>query len=235
MRRPSRSAIASTRCPSRSSARTSRLKLADINVKWVPVTAESRIPAVAKGEVDLECGTTTATLSRMEQVDFSNLVFVDGASLITRTDSGIKRFADLAGKKIGVTAGTTTEARLRGALKDRLVNAEVIPVKGEADAVAALEGGKLDAYANDRIVLIGLAVKAKDPSKLFLLEEDFSIEPYALMMRRNDSDFRLAVNRALSQVYRSGAIGEIYGRWFGAFGQPSPALAAVFFLNATPE
>jgi len=211
------------------------LKLPDINVKWVPVTAESRIPAVVKGEVDLECGTTTATLSRMEQVDFSNLVFVDGASLITRTETGIKRFADLGGKKIGVTAGTTTEARLRGVLKDRLINAEVVPVKGEADAIAALESGKLDAYANDRIVLIGLAVKAKDASKLFLLEEDFSIEPYGLMMRRNDSAFRLAVNRGLSQVYRSGAIGEIYGRWFGAFGQPSPALAALFFLNATPE
>lgn len=211
------------------------LKLADLNIKWVPVSAESRIPAVVKGEVDLECGTTTATLGRMREVDFSNMIFVDGASVIARTDTGIKRFADLAGKKIGVTAGTTTEARLREALKQRLINAEVVTVTGELDGLAAVESGRLDAYANDRIVLIGLAVKAKDAAKLYLIDEDFSFEPYGLMMRRNDADFRLAVNRALAQIYRSGAIGEIYGRWFGGFGQPSPALAAMFFLNTTPE
>lgn len=211
-----------------------QLNLPDIQVRWVQVTAESRIPAVTKGEIDLECGTTTATLGRQEQVDFSNLTFVDGGGFLIRSDTKIAGMGNLAGKKIAVTAGTTTEKQLRDVLKERLVNAEVVTVKSEIEALAALEAGRIDAYANDRIVLVGLATQAKDPKSLMLLEEDFSFEPYALMMRR-DPAFRLAVNRALSQIYRSGAIVEIYDRWFGQIGKPGVLLAAMYYLNAVPE
>lgn len=211
-----------------------RLKLADLKINWVPVTSASRIEDVTSGKVDLECGTTSTTLDRQEKVDFSNLIFVDGVGLMVRTGGGIQRVSDLAGRKVAVTYGSTTEAALRRALRDRMVNAEILGVKTEVEGLAAVEGGTVDAYANDRLILIGVARKAKDLKALSLVDEDLSFEPYALMMRR-DADFRLAVNRALSGVYRSAAIGEIYDRWFAGFGQPGNLLAAMYYLNAIPE
>ena len=212
-----------------------QLNLPELRIKWVPVTAEGRFPAITKGEIDLECGTTTATLSRQNTVDFSNLIFVDGGGILLRTDHPAQKLADLAGKRIAVTAGTTAEKRLPEVLKARLINAQVVVIRGELDALAAVEGGKVDAYANDRIVLFGLALQGKEPAKLALLNADFSFEPYALMMRRNDPDFRLAVNRALARIYSTNAIGEVYERWFGRFGAPGDLLLAMYYLNALPE
>jgi len=212
-----------------------QLKLSELKIKWVPVTAESRIPAVVKSEIDLECGTTTASLSRQGRVDFSNLIFVDGGALLVRLDRPGERLADFAGKKIAVTAGTTAAKRMPEVLKARMLNAEIVVMKGEVEPLAALEAGKVDAYANDRVVLFTLARSGKDPSKLALLNADFSFEPYALMMRRNDPDFRLAVNRALARIYSTDAIGDIYQRWFGKFGPPSELLLAMYYLNAYPE
>jgi glutamate/aspartate transport system substrate-binding protein len=212
-----------------------QLKLQELKIKWVPVTAETRIPAVVKGEIDLECGTTTASLSRQGSVDFSSLIFVDGGALLVRMDHPGERLSDFAGKKIAVTAGTTAAKRVPEVLKARMLNAEVVVMKGEVEPIAALEAGKVDAYANDRVLLFSLARKGKDPSKLALLNADFSFEPYALMMRRNDPDFRLAVNRALARIYGTDAIGEIYNRWFGKFGPPSDLLLAMYYLNAYPE
>jgi len=212
-----------------------QLKLPELRIRWVPVTAESRIPALVKGEIDLECGTTTATLSRQSTVDFSSLVFVDGGSLLMRMDHPAQALKDLAGRRIAVTAGTTAEKRLPEVLKERSITAEVVVMKGEQEALAALEAGKVDGYANDRVVLFGLALRGKDPARLAMLNADFSYEPYALMLRRGDTDFRIAVNRALGQVYRSEAIGEIYERWFGRFGAPGSLLLAMYYLNAYPE
>ena len=211
------------------------LKLDKLDVKWVPVTAGNRIQQVTSGAVDLECGTTTVTLGRQEQVDFSNLIFVDGGAVLLRgTDGTSRRLSDLAGKSIGVMAGTTTETALRAALKDRLIDAKVVIVKDEPEGLAALEASKIDGLAGDRISLAGLVVRANSATKFAMTGDDFSFEPYGLMLRR-DPGFRLAVNRALSQVYRSDAIGEIYGRWFGALGKPGPLLTAMFYLNAFGE
>jgi ABC-type amino acid transport substrate-binding protein len=212
-----------------------QLKLPELKIKWVGVTAESRLPAITKGEIDLECGTTTATLSRQETVDFSNLIFIDGGGIMVRTDHPAQKLADLTDKRIAVTAGTTAEKRLPEVLTERLINAQIVVIRGELDALAAVESGKVDAYANDRVVLFGLALKGKEPEKLALLNADFSFEPYALAMRRNDPAFRLAVNRALARIYRTDAIGEIYNRWFGRFGAPGDLLLAMYYLNALPE
>jgi ABC-type amino acid transport substrate-binding protein len=212
-----------------------QLKLPELKVKWVPVTAENRFPAVVKGEIDLECGTTTATLTRQQTVGFSNLIFVDGGGIMLHTDHPAKKLADLAGRRIAVTAGTTAAKRLPEVLKARLIDAQIVVIKGELDALAALEAGKVDAYANDRIVLFGLALQGKEPKRLALLDANFSFEPYALMMRRDDPDFRLAVNRALARIYGTGTIGEIYQRWFGQFGAPGDLLLSMYFLNALPE
>jgi glutamate/aspartate transport system substrate-binding protein len=211
------------------------LKLDGLAVKWVPVTAESRFGAVTGGQIDLECGTTTATLSRLRDVDFSALTFIDGGGVLSRAEAPIAKLADLAGKRVAVQAGTTAERTLPQALKERLVNAQVVQARTQEEAVAMLEAGKVDGFATDRIVLLGAAAKSKDPRKLALSEEDFSFEPYALMLRKNDGDFRLAVNRALAHLYRGPGIVEVYERWFGAFGRPGLLLASMYYLNALPE
>jgi ABC-type amino acid transport substrate-binding protein len=212
-----------------------QLGLADLKLNWAPVTPESRIPAVADGKVDIECGSTTATLSRQERVDFSIMTFVDGGSLLTTSEANLRGVADLSGKRIAVAPGTTTEKSLAEFLKAEFINAQTVLVKDHADGRAALETGKVDAYASDRGILIGLALTAPDPKRFALASVVFSYEPYGFMVRRNDAAFRLAVNRALAELYRSGKIVPIYERWFGAFGKPSPAIQAMYRLNGLPE
>jgi ABC-type amino acid transport substrate-binding protein len=212
-----------------------QLKLADLKINWVMVTSENRIQMVANGTVDIECGTTTHTLSRSEQVDFSLMTFVDGGTFLVRTEGKIASISDLSGKKVGVIPSTTTATALNDALQRSFTTVQIVPVKDHADGLAALERGAVDAYASDRTLLIGLAVTSKDPSKLMLSDQGFSYEPYGLVVRRNDSAFRLAVNRVLANIYRGAQIVEIYNRWFGAFGRPSTLLQIMYLLNAIPE
>lgn len=203
-------------------------------VKWVPVTSANRFDQVTSGAIDLECGNTTVTLGRQERVDFSNMTFVDGGAVLVLAESKLGRLSDLAGKTVGVKPGTTTETSLRAALKEKLIDARVVNVKDESEALAALNDKRIDGYAADRVVLVGNVALARSDIKYTLLQDDFSFEPYALMMRR-DPAFRLAVNRGLVQVYRSGAIKEIFDRWLAPLGKPGPLLAAMFYLNTTPE
>jgi ABC-type amino acid transport substrate-binding protein len=212
-----------------------QLKMAEVKISWMPVGSDTRIPMVANGTVDLECGSTTQTLSRMEQVDFSIMTFMDGGSFLVRANSNINSIADLASKKVAVIPGTTTDGALTEALQKSFTSAQIVRVKDHSDGLAALESGAADAYASDRTILVGLAVTSKDPSKLALSDQGFSYEPYGLVMRRNDSAFRLAVNRVLVNIYRGPQIVEIYNKWFGAFGRPSPLLQAMYLINAIPE
>ncbi len=207
----------------------------DIKLNWVPVTAENRIDMVAQGKIDLECGTTTASLSRQERVDFSLMTFVDGGGLLTRSDFKFKDESDFADKRIAVIPGTTTEKALKKFFKEAFVSIKPVSVKNLLEGVAAIEKGSADAFASDRGILVGLAVTSKDPKRFAMPDVLFSYEPYGFMMRRNDASFRLAVNRAIAELYRSGDIVPIYMRWFGAFGKPSPAIQAMYLLNGLPE
>jgi ABC-type amino acid transport substrate-binding protein len=212
-----------------------QLGVPDLQVKWVKVTTENRLQAVANGTVDLECGTTTVTLSRSEQVDFSLMTFIDGASLLVTDASGIKSVSNLEGKRVALIPGTTTEARLAEALKKRIVNATIVSVKDHAGGVAALDEGKADAYASDRVILTGIGRTSKNPEKLSLLTEFFSYEPYGLVLRRGDSGFRLAVNRTLAELYRSRDIVPIYEKWFGDMSTAGPVIAVMYLINGLPE
>jgi len=212
-----------------------QLKIQGLKVTWMPATAQNRFDLVSKKQADMECGATTATLSRMEIVDFSNYVFVDSTGVLVRNESGVKTFTDLAGKKIAAIAGTTNERALIAALKARLVNGTVVTVKSRDEGLDALEKGTVDAFASDKILIAGLSVKVRDTSKYTMLTDDLSVEPYAIMLPRGDANMRLAVNRALAQVYRSPEIVDIFNRWFGAFGKPTVLLEAVFFLGIVPE
>jgi len=212
-----------------------QLKLPGLKVNWMPATSQNRFDLVSKKQADMECGATTATLSRMETVDFSNYIFVDSTGVLVRNESGVKTFNDLAGKKIAVIAGSTNERPLNDALKQRLVNATVVTVKSRDEGLAALEKGTVDAFANDKILLAGLSVKVRDTSRYTMLSDDLSVEPYGIMLPRGDPGMRLAVNRALAHVYRTPQIVEIFNKWFGGFGKPTPLLEAVYFLGIVPE
>ena len=207
----------------------------DVKINWVVDTVPNRVAMVASGKADLECANSTASQTRMEQVDFSNLIFVDGGGFLVRADSTIMSFADFGSKTIAVTAGTTTEQRLALTFKERSINAKVVTVKDGVEGVAMLESGAVAAFASDKIKLIGLAAQAKNPKLFALLSEDLSFEPLAFMLPRNDSTYRLEVNKALTLIYVSGEIEEIFLKWFGKLGRPSGLLAAMFVLNSVPK
>lgn len=207
----------------------------NLKVNWMPGSVTERLQMVASGRADFECANTTQTLARLGSVDFSNLIFVDGGGFLVTVASPFNGLADLKGRKIAVLAGTTTETRLRDTLKRRSIDANVVTIANANEGVAMLESGAVDAYAGDKIKLVGLAAQAKDPKKLAMLAEDLSIEPYALALPRNDSALRLEVNRALTQVYMGGDIETIFANWLGKLGRPSSLLAAMYLLNSIPD
>jgi ABC-type amino acid transport substrate-binding protein len=213
-----------------------QLKRQGLKVRWVKLTIQDRIDAVRAGKVDLECSTTTWTLSRQQLVDFSLVTFVDGGSMLVRSDADIARVADFDGKRIAVISGTTTERALRDALQRGTVKAELVSIKTRDEGLALLREGQVQGLASDRTALIGVVVMSgRGGGQFKLLDQDFSIEQYALMLRRNDADFRLAVNRVLARVYRSGEIEKIYGRWLGPLGPPSMLLSATYFIQNLAE
>lgn len=213
-----------------------QLGLATLTVNLVPVSAENRFDAVVNGKIDLLCGNTTNTLSRQQKVSFSNMTFVTGASFLVNADAPVNSLQEFAGKTIGVVAGTSTEASLAAELKKAGLDTKIQTFEDHEAGVAALESGKIAAYAADRVVLIGLGRDAKDPAKLMLADELFTYEPYGLAVRRNDADFLLAVNTALANTYRSGEIAKIYEKWFGVWGaRPSKLLLAMYALFSIPE
>ncbi|MFO1404995.1 MAG: amino acid ABC transporter substrate-binding protein [Azonexus sp.] len=212
-----------------------RLKLAKLEIKWVRVEPGTRVKLLKKGVIDLECGSTTATLSRRKEVDFSLLTFADGGSYIAGKASGIASLADLKGRRTGVAAETTTERTLKSAMERGLFATELVLVKDHADGLKLLNEGKIDAYASDRGLLAGLVLAAGKQDSWQVGSEMFSYEPYALMMRRDDPDFRLAVDTELARIYRTGELFEIYDRWFGAISKPGPLLDSLVFLLGLPE
>ena len=212
-----------------------QLNLQGLQIRWLPVTTQTRFDAVAKGQADMECGSSTVTLSRLKQVDFSSYIFIASTGLLVKSASGLRSLSDLADRKIAVIAGTTNENAIRAQLKRRQLSATVLPFKTRDEAFAALEDGKVDAFANDKLLLVGAASKAKDQKSLSLLPDELSFEPYGIVLPRGDAAFRLAVNTGLSQIYSSGEISEIFGRWFGAFGDPGPVIRALYILGAIPE
>jgi ABC-type amino acid transport substrate-binding protein len=212
-----------------------QLGLPKIRTVWVSLGLKDRIDAVRTGRIDIECGTTTWSFTRQKQVDFSLITFVDGASLLVTDGSNIKRIADMDGKRVAVIRGTTTERALTSVLAKDKIKAQVIPIDTRERGIALLKDGGADAFASDRFLLFSLMKSTESAKPLRLVEEDFSVEPYALALPRNDSEFRLAVNRGLADLFRSGEINQVYTRWLEQFGQPSLLLSALYVLQAIPE
>ena len=208
------------------------LKRTGLKTKWVKLTIQNRIDAVRKRQVDLECSTTTWTLTRQKLVDFSLITFVDGGSLLVKSDAELARLSDLKDKRIAVIGGTTTERSLQASP----LGAELVKVTTRDEGLALLREGQVVALASDRTALIGVVVMNRGGGGNYkLLDQDFSIEQYALMLPRGDHDWRLAVNRQLARVYRSGQIQDIYARWLGPLGPPSVLLSATYFIQNLAE
>ena len=211
-----------------------QLKLKDLRVQLVPVTVQTRFDAVSSGKADMECGSSTVTLSRMKQVDFSSFIFVESTGLLAKAAAGLGSLQNLAGKKISVVAGTTNERALRAQLSAQKVNATVVPFKSRDEAFGALVGDKVDAFASDKLLLIGAVSTSKD-QKFYLLPDQLSFEPYAIVLPRNDSSFRLAVNTALSRIFGSGEIMKLHNHWFAQFGDPGEVAKLTYLLGTIPD
>jgi len=212
------------------------LKDPNIAVKYVPVTAASRFNALIDNSIDILCGSTTKTLSRAKKVDFTQLSFVTGASLLSLASAKINGIPDLEGEKIAVVKGSTMIDSLKDVITQLGVNVEIFPVDNAADGINAVADGKAAAFSSDQIVLIGLVLTHKNPELFSIAEGIYSYEPFALAVRQNDSEFRLIANRVLSRLNRSGNITPIYAKWFGGYTKQVPTLLeAMYIINSTPE
>lgn len=210
------------------------LGLPSLAITWVRVDARTRFSVLANGEADMECGSTTISLSRMRRVDFSNLIFVESTGVLVR-EAGLRRFEDLAGRKIGVVPGSTNERAIKEQLERRRMSANLVQFRDREEGVRALASGALDGFASDKLVLLSMA-QAIDRRDLSLLPEDLSFEPFAIMLPQGDWALRLAVNAGLARVYRSGEIVEIYNKWFSALSQrPSVWVGAVYAFGALAD
>jgi ABC-type amino acid transport substrate-binding protein len=206
----------------------------DLRLVEVEVTATDRLEAVPASKVDLLCEATTVTLSRREAMDFSLLTFATGASLLYRVD-GPAKFEDLAGKKVGVLTGSTTEAGLAKALERAGIKAEVVAVPTHGEGIDRLARGELAAYFGDGALLLYNLLQSPAKDKLRMSEVVLSFEPYALALPKGDAAFRLVADRALAELSRSGDIARLFERNFGAGAKPGNLVQALWVLNTIPE
>ncbi len=212
------------------------LEIPDMKITWVKVTAQDRFDAVASGRAHLVCGATTITLARQEIVDFSNLTYVTGTSLMVWANGKIETVDDLGGKRVAVVAGTTNETVLKDTLAARSINAKLRVVDSHVEALQLLADRKVDAMAGDQATLLGLGYASQGEDDLVITTDMLSFEPYGLPLRRNDADFRLAVNRSLSALYLRKDVGRSWEKWFGRYGvKPTSLLLTLYRLNSFAE
>ncbi len=215
------------------------LDMPDLKVELVPVTGQTRIPLLANGTIDMECGSTTNNLTRSKQIDYLAITFITGTKLGVKKGSGIREIEDLAGKSIALSLGTTNEKAIKAVAKKLGINIKYHMVKDHPQGWLALETGRVDAYATDHVLLYGLISKSKKPEQFEVVGRFLSFDPYAIMVRRDDSAMRLLGNTVLADLYRSGDIMKIYDKWFnpGPTGINMPAsdtLKTAFEVQALP-
>jgi glutamate/aspartate transport system substrate-binding protein len=214
------------------------LKLPTLQVKLVPVVSQTRIPIMVAGNIDLECGSTTNNLTRQKQVEFAHVTFISGTKLLVKKNSKIKEVEDLKGKTVSVSQGTTNERAIKKISDEKNLGIKILNVKDHTDGFLALETGRADANVSDDILLYGLISKAKQPQDYEVVGRFLSYDPYGIMLRRDDSAFKLIVNRTLSELMRSGEIHKIYDKWFKTreLTMPlNPLLKAAFEIQALPD
>lgn len=211
-----------------------QLDLPELTVDFIEVTADDRFGALTEGHADLLCEATTATLARREVMDFSIPTFISGAGLVIRPD-GPQDIAGLGDKKVGVLDGTTTEDSLHATLEQANVAANVVPVKTHDEGIAALQAGEIEAYFADRTILRYILGKRQSTEKLLLADNYLTIEPYALALPLGENRLRLAVDRALSHLYRSGRVAKIFQDAFGPEAKPTSLQKGLYTVSGLPD
>ena len=219
------------------------LMMPTLMVKTNPVTSQTRIPLMANGTIDMECGSTTNNLTRQKQVAFAPVTFVTGTKLLVKKSSKIKSYKDLKGKTVVVTQGTTNERTIKALSDKENLNIKFLNAKDHAESFLTVESGRAAAFSMDDVLLYGLIAKAKKPKDFDVVGDYLSYDPYGIMFRKNDADFAIVANRALAGLMRSGEINKIYDKWFigklpsgETIGMPmSPLLKVGFQLQALPE
>lgn len=214
------------------------LGLDDIEITFTPLLAiQDRIAAIENATVDIECGTTTVTLSRRERVDFTLMTFITGSTILSRKDKPIDTIDDLDKRRIAVLGGTTTEDVVRRVAEVNDFRIKITPIETYNEGMELLNKGKVDGYASDRAMLIGQVFRnANVANNYTMLRSALSFEPYAFMIQRGDTEFRLAADRALASLFRTARIRRIYQNWFGRYGEPlSPIVEAMYQFQAVGE
>ena len=219
------------------------LMMPTLVVKTNPVTSQTRIPLMSNGTIDMECGSTTNNLTRQKQVAFAPITFVTGTKLLVKKSSKIKSYKDLKGKTVVVTQGTTNERTIKALSDTEKLDIKFLNAKDHAESFLTVESGRAAAFSMDDVLLYGLIAKAKKPKDFDVIGDYLSYDPYGIMFRKNDADFAIVANRALSNLMRTGEINKIYDKWFigklpsgETIGMPmSPLLKVGFQLQALPE
>jgi ABC-type amino acid transport substrate-binding protein len=206
-----------------------------IELELKEVIPSNRIPLVANGTIDIECGSTTYTRARDETVDFSINFFFTGSQLLVKKGSGINNVANLAGKRVGATQGTTNEK----AIRDVAPRATVVVFQDHPSGFLALDQGKIDAYTTDGIILAGLRAKSPNAANYEVVGDFYTNEPYSFILRDNDSKWRDFVNHALMELLEDGTYFKFYDKWFGAQGAVPypipPAVRTYLTMQAMPK
>jgi glutamate/aspartate transport system substrate-binding protein len=219
------------------------LGLATLTVKYNPVTPQTRIPLMSNGTIDIECGSTTNTLTRQKQVGFAPITFITGTKLLVKKSSKVKSYKDLKNKTVVVTQGTTNE-RIIKALSDKdNLNIKFLNAKDHGESFLTVESGRAVAFSMDDILLYGLIAKAKSPKDYEVVGDYLSYDPYGMMYRKGDEDFGVVIRRSIGKLMGSGDINKIYSKWFleklpsgEMMGVPmSPLLKAAITLQALPD
>jgi glutamate/aspartate transport system substrate-binding protein len=191
-----------------------RLGLPGLKIQYNPVTSATRIPLVANGTVDIECGSTANMLARQKQVAFSFTFFVPQFKWIARTDTGINGAADLKGKAVAVTAGTNTAQFVAKLNNEQNLGLRIMSGKDHAESFLLVETGRASAWMEDDILIAGFRANARKPADFKLLEQAYPSDPYALMLRRDDPQFKALVDATLSGLMKSGEFDKLYAKWF---------------------
>jgi len=203
-----------------------------LEVQYVPVTSQNRIPLLENGTVDLECGSTTNNIARGKEVAFAINYFYTGTRLLTKKSSHIHNYGDLAGKPVATTTGTTNSQVLRKYDAKNSLNMQIMLGKDHADSFLLVEEDRAGAFAMDDILLYGLIGTAKNPAEWEVVGDPLQVEPYACMLRKDDPKFKALVDRVIASMMKSGEFARLYDKWFM---QPIPPRNAALKLPMSPQ
>ena len=190
------------------------LKMPKLDVKYQLVTSANRIPLMANGTIDLECGSTTNNLEREKQVSFTMTHFVTANKFVAKRAAKLNKLEDLKGKTVVSTAGTTNIKQLTKLNEERNLGINIVSANGHPEAFQMVESGRAAAFVMDDILLFGLVANSKNPKQFAISKDALSVEPYGIMLRKDDAEFKKVVDAAMSKIYKSGEAAKLYAKWF---------------------